>query len=251
MSEKEEFPTFSPIEEKSLNEIKGAVFRWMEEVYPDFKNTVQQMVIDVEKKHCALEKDIPEMKASLFLNLKEEINALVKDINVPFDSLKTLKKNEKLLEKRSQKFLDDYNKKILEMSEKFTEAERLFESVKSVEEDNYKLFNKLQSSTTFLNELYELKDSINRTEKRVNFFLEVLKKGINQDIIDLNKKIEDCEFSVRTNNILHANEIITVGQLLETSDYTLHTFRNMGKKSLNEIHKFKESLNFPPRGNLT
>lgn len=50
--------------------------------------------------------------------------------------------------------------------------------------------------------------------------------------------IENCDFSTRTYIALKRNGIETVEDLLSTDDKTLMSFRNLGKKCLEEIHEF-------------
>lgn len=50
--------------------------------------------------------------------------------------------------------------------------------------------------------------------------------------------IENCDFSIRTYMALKRNGIETIADLLSTDDKTLMSFRNLGKKCLEEIHEF-------------
>lgn len=54
----------------------------------------------------------------------------------------------------------------------------------------------------------------------------------------LDKKIKDCEISLRTKNCLVAADIETVGELVDYKKIDLLRLRNFGKKSLQEIEYF-------------
>lgn len=51
----------------------------------------------------------------------------------------------------------------------------------------------------------------------------------------LETRMEDMDFSVRTNNCLRKDGITTVGELIERSESDLMQIRNFGRKSLNEV----------------
>ena len=55
--------------------------------------------------------------------------------------------------------------------------------------------------------------------------------------IDHNHPINDLEFTVRTNNCLHAEGIETIGDLLKWSALRLLATPNLGRKSLREIEE--------------
>mgnify|MGYP003296455703 CR=1 FL=1 len=52
---------------------------------------------------------------------------------------------------------------------------------------------------------------------------------------ELNKVIEDLDFSVRTYNCLKRAAINTVGDLISRSEDEMIKVRNLGKKSLDEV----------------
>lgn len=56
------------------------------------------------------------------------------------------------------------------------------------------------------------------------------------------KKIVDCELSVRTLKCLKKAGVDTVGDLVMHSKYDLLKYRNFGKKSLSELEEFMESF---------
>ena len=51
----------------------------------------------------------------------------------------------------------------------------------------------------------------------------------------LQTKIEELEFSVRTSNCLRREDITTVGELIQRTESDLMTIRNFGRKSLQEV----------------
>lgn len=58
---------------------------------------------------------------------------------------------------------------------------------------------------------------------------------MNPDLIFL----DDCQLSIRTCNALKSAGIECLSDLLNQSEYKLLKIRNLGRKSLNEIKKFK------------
>ena len=54
----------------------------------------------------------------------------------------------------------------------------------------------------------------------------------------LNKKLADCHLSVRTLNILYANDIETIGDLVKLHDTDILKLRNAGRKTLIELNVF-------------
>lgn len=61
---------------------------------------------------------------------------------------------------------------------------------------------------------------------------------IAKEPLSRNSDIENCDFSTRTYIALKRNGVNTVEDLLSTDDKTLMSFRNLGKKCLEEIHEF-------------
>ena len=58
----------------------------------------------------------------------------------------------------------------------------------------------------------------------------------------LNRKLTDFEFSVRVINIFNATDIRTIGDLCGKTRRELMRYRNLGKKSMNEIDMFMDRL---------
>lgn len=60
----------------------------------------------------------------------------------------------------------------------------------------------------------------------------------------LNKKIDDCELTVRTKNALIQSDICTIGDLVLKSEFDLLRLnKNIGKKTLKEIQDFLTASN--------
>jgi DNA-directed RNA polymerase subunit alpha len=86
--------------------------------------------------------------------------------------------------------------------------------------------------TQHLNLFVRFSDSISKREA------EISGKTGSQNLL-INTPIEELDLSVRAFNCLKANEIQTVGQLLQKREEELLALRNFGRKSLDEI---KEKL---------
>jgi len=61
---------------------------------------------------------------------------------------------------------------------------------------------------------------------------------IENNKVDRDSPIEDCDFTVRTYNALKRAGIETVDDVLSAGDERLMKIRNLGKKCLDEIHEF-------------
>ncbi len=63
-------------------------------------------------------------------------------------------------------------------------------------------------------------------------------------------RLDECEFSVRTSNILDSLNIEYLDELKEFSAKRLLEFRNVGKKSVNEIRHFLAQYGISLQGDL-
>ena len=59
----------------------------------------------------------------------------------------------------------------------------------------------------------------------------------------LDVRIKDCGFSLRSTNCLQAADVNTIGELIRYSKAQVLKFRNLGKKSLNELDDYLEINN--------
>lgn len=90
--------------------------------------------------------------------------------------------------------------------------------------------------------LYELLQT-DKTSKREHWVQTLLNRDRQTSDI-LNKKIADCELTVRTKNALIHSNIHTIGDLVLKSEFDLLRLNeNFGKKTLKEIQYFLKAHN--------
>lgn len=94
----------------------------------------------------------------------------------------------------------------------------------------------------------ELQKKIDSLEDELSKYrnIEATGKPYNDDDLNmyelLQTKIEDMDFSVRVKNGLRGNEVETIGNLVQLKETDILKFRNLGRKTINEIDDKLDSL---------
>ena len=99
---------------------------------------------------------------------------------------------------------------------------------------------KLMKHTNRIEELEEENKKLTERAYQQHLHIKDLQSNKGQSL--LNRKLTDFEFSERVINIFKATDIRTIGDLCGNTRRELMRYRNLGKKSMNEIDMFMDEL---------
>lgn len=180
-------------------------------------------------------------------NLNEFINQSVKNTNSLFDlnKEKITKELDSIIEKDHPAFkiMKEAEKDIGQLKKLYKES--VSECQQSCEEINklHQKLNNLRKSSSVFEDLYSIRDEVHDIKIQFNSFKKGLTTMFSPGIsIDLDTPLSDFPWSVRASNTLSIMEVETVEQLIKIPDSELLKVRNMGKKTLQEIQKFRDEI---------
>lgn len=148
-----------------------------------------------------------------------------------------------LLCKTTNTNLSDREKYILQAS-LYMSIPEIAKDVNLTPERTRQIFEKsnrrLMKHTNRIEELEEENKKL--TERAYQQHLHIKDLLSNKEQSLLNRKLTDFEFSERVINIFKATNIKTIGDLCGNTRMELMRYRNLGKKSMNEIDMFMDEL---------
>ena len=147
------------------------------------------------------------LQASLYMSIPE----IAKDVN--------------LTPERTRQIFEKSNRRLMKHNYRIEELE---EENKELEEENKKLTERAYKQHLHIQ---DLQSNTNKKQSLLN-----RKQSL------LNRKLTDFEFSERVINIFNATNIQTIGDLCGNTRRELMRYRNLGKKSMNEIDMFMDRL---------
>src|SRR5574344_870659 len=150
-----------------------------------------------------------------------------------------------LLCKTTNTNLSDREKYILQAS-LYMSIPEIAKDVNLTPERTRQIFEKsnrrLMKHTNRIEELEEENKKLTERAYQQHLHIKDLQSNTNKKQSLLNRKLTDFEFSERVTNIFKATNIKTIGDLCGKTRRGLMRYRNLGKKSMNEIDMFMDRL---------
>lgn len=152
-----------------------------------------------------------------------------------------------LLCKTTNTNLSDREKYILQAS-LYMSIPEIAKDVNLTPERTRQIFEKsnrrLMAHNNRIEELEEENKKLTERAYKQHLQIKDLQSNKKQSLLQslLNRKLTDFEFSERVTNIFKATNIITIGDLCGKTRRELMRYRNLGKKSMNEIDMFMDRL---------
>lgn len=248
----------SSVEEIDLNDpavrakLRKSILSWQEELYLDVigSNDIQDIPPDINETVIEAMKTLPQKEREVLLNRYKEGLTLEETGNIFHVQRERIRQIEskglRMLRHPSRCSMMRYGKGFLK---KWKEYIRI-QHEKSISEKMKKIKADIEAALKVNDEQALsglLKTVLDEHPDVVNRLLETYNANINPRLAITQSytsvPIEDLDLSVRSYNVLKRGRVKTVGDLSKLSVDQLKGFRNMGRKSLNEILTKMEAMN--------
>jgi DNA-binding transcriptional MerR regulator len=204
-------------------------------------------VINSSLEDCALSTVQREIVDRILYIFGEKMNERERFIMDQFMNGKTVQELSETLGLSPDRLWNVYHRGM----EKLDKSSSIFEENEWLKEENERLMTEhiimKDAYINVRNKNTELEDSLQSYrilhENVAPFNGEPLSEEESHMIALLRTKLEDCNISKRVLNVLKKAEIETIGDLVSYNMSDILRFRDMGRKSLNELDELVETLN--------